>query len=43
MTALMIASKEIGVTTFIFEVAAPFDDETAERFANEIRPQVDAA
>lgn len=41
MTELMIAWKEIGVTNFIVEVAAPFDYETAERFANEIRPQVD--
>lgn len=43
MTELMIAWREIGVTSFIVEVAAPFDDETAERFASEIRPQVDAA
>ena len=43
MTELMIAWKEIGVTSFIVEIAAPFDDETAERFATEIRSQVDAA
>jgi alkanesulfonate monooxygenase SsuD/methylene tetrahydromethanopterin reductase-like flavin-dependent oxidoreductase (luciferase family) len=43
MTELMIAWKEIGVTNFIAEVAAPFDDETAERIASEIRPVVDAA
>jgi alkanesulfonate monooxygenase SsuD/methylene tetrahydromethanopterin reductase-like flavin-dependent oxidoreductase (luciferase family) len=43
ITELMIAWKGIGVTSFIIEVAAPFDDETAERFATEIRSQVDAA
>ncbi len=43
MTELMIAWKEIGVTDFIVEIAAPFDEETAERIATEIRPVVDAA
>lgn len=43
ITELMGAWKEIGVTSFIIEVAAPFDDETIERFAPKIRPQVDAA
>jgi alkanesulfonate monooxygenase SsuD/methylene tetrahydromethanopterin reductase-like flavin-dependent oxidoreductase (luciferase family) len=43
MTELMISWKEIGVTSFIVEVAAPFDEETAERFATEIRPAVDSA
>ena len=43
MTELMIAWKEIGVTSFIVEIAAPFDDETAEQFATEIRPLVDVA
>jgi len=40
---LMIAWKELGFGTFILEVASPFDDETAERFATEIRRQVDSA
>ena len=43
MTELMVAWKEIGVTHFIVEVAAPFDDETAARIATEIRPVVNAA
>lgn len=43
MTELMLAWKEIGVTHFIVEIAAPFDDETAERIAVEIRPSVDSA
>lgn len=43
MTELMIAWRDIGVSHFIVEVAAPFDDETAERFAREIRPVVEAA
>jgi hypothetical protein len=41
MTELMVAWKEIGVTHFIIQMAAPFDRETAERFANEIRPVVE--
>jgi len=43
MTELMLAWREIGVSHFILEVAAPFDDETAERFATQIRPHVEAA
>jgi alkanesulfonate monooxygenase SsuD/methylene tetrahydromethanopterin reductase-like flavin-dependent oxidoreductase (luciferase family) len=43
MTELMIQWKSIGVSTFIIETAAPFDDETAERFATQIRPDVVAA
>lgn len=43
MTELMIEWKRIGVTNFIIEIAAPFDDETAERFATEIRPAVESA
>ena len=42
ITELMIAWKEIGVSTFIIESAAPFDDETAERVATEIRSAVDS-
>lgn len=43
ITELMVAWKEIGVTNFIIEVAAPFDFETVERFADEIRPAVETA
>lgn len=43
ITELMIEWKRIGVTTFIIEVAAPFDSETAERFATQIRLQLEAA
>ena len=43
MTELMIAWKHMGISTFIVEIAAPFDDETAERIATDIRPTVDAA
>lgn len=43
ITELMIAWKEMGVTSFIVEVAAPFDDETAERMATEVRPQLETA
>ena len=43
ITELMIAWKDIGVTSFIIEIAAPFDDETAERFATEIRPLLESA
>lgn len=42
MTELMLAWRQIGVSHFIVEIAAPFDDETAERFAKEIRPLVEA-
>ena len=43
LTELMIDWKRIGVSTFIIEIAAPFDDETAERVATQIRPDVAAA
>jgi alkanesulfonate monooxygenase SsuD/methylene tetrahydromethanopterin reductase-like flavin-dependent oxidoreductase (luciferase family) len=42
MAELMIEWKRIGVTHFIAQVAAPFDDETAERMATEVRPLVTA-
>lgn len=41
MTGLMISWKALGSNTFIIETAAPFDEETAERFATEIRSVVD--
>lgn len=40
---LMVEWKGMGVTTFIIQTAAPFDDETAQRFATDIRADVDAA
>jgi alkanesulfonate monooxygenase SsuD/methylene tetrahydromethanopterin reductase-like flavin-dependent oxidoreductase (luciferase family) len=43
MTELMLAWKEIGVTSFIIEIAAPFDEESVHRFSTEIRPIVEAA
>ncbi len=42
ITELMIAWKDLGFGTFILQIASPFDDETAERFANQIRPLVDS-
>ncbi len=39
----MIELKPFGFHTFIGELAAPFDDETIERWINEVRPMVDAA
>jgi len=43
MTELMISWKALGFNTFIIQTAAPFDEETAERFATEVRPVVDRA
>jgi alkanesulfonate monooxygenase SsuD/methylene tetrahydromethanopterin reductase-like flavin-dependent oxidoreductase (luciferase family) len=43
MTELVVAWKGLGFSTFIIETAAPFDAETAEIFATEIRPVVDSA
>ena len=40
---LMVAWKEMGVSTFVIETAAPFDDETAQRMATSIRSDVTAA
>ena len=39
----MLAAKAIGFHTFIGELAAPYDQETLERWINEVRPMVDAA
>ena len=39
----MIDRKELGFHTFIAELAAPFDDETIERWIGEVKPMVDAA
>jgi alkanesulfonate monooxygenase SsuD/methylene tetrahydromethanopterin reductase-like flavin-dependent oxidoreductase (luciferase family) len=39
----MIERKALGFHTFIGELAAPFDDETIERWINEVKPMVDGA
>ncbi|HEY5488730.1 MAG TPA: LLM class flavin-dependent oxidoreductase, partial [Candidatus Limnocylindrales bacterium] len=39
----LIALKEIGFTEAIAEMAAPYDDETLERFIGEVKPLVDRA
>ncbi len=35
--------RELGFNTFIAEMAAPYDDETLERWIGEVRPMLDAA
>jgi alkanesulfonate monooxygenase SsuD/methylene tetrahydromethanopterin reductase-like flavin-dependent oxidoreductase (luciferase family) len=39
----MIERRELGFSTFLAEMAAPFDDETLERWIGEVKPMVDAA
>ena len=39
----MAARKAIGFHTFLGELAAPYDDETIERWITEVRPMVDGA
>jgi alkanesulfonate monooxygenase SsuD/methylene tetrahydromethanopterin reductase-like flavin-dependent oxidoreductase (luciferase family) len=39
----MIACRDIGFETFLAEMAAPYDDETLERWIGEVKPMVDAA
>ena len=39
----MIDRKALGFHTFIAELAAPFDDETIERWIGEVKPMVDGA
>ena len=39
----MIDRKALGFDTFIAELAAPFDDETIERWITEVKPMVDRA
>ena len=39
---LMIARRQIGFHTFIAEMAAPYDEETLERWIGEVKPMVDA-
>jgi alkanesulfonate monooxygenase SsuD/methylene tetrahydromethanopterin reductase-like flavin-dependent oxidoreductase (luciferase family) len=38
----MIACRDIGFATFLAEMAAPYDDETLERWIGEVKPVVDA-
>jgi alkanesulfonate monooxygenase SsuD/methylene tetrahydromethanopterin reductase-like flavin-dependent oxidoreductase (luciferase family) len=39
----MAERKALGFHTFLAELAAPYDDETLERWINEVRPMVDGA
>ena len=39
----MIDRKALGFHTFLAELAAPFDDETIERWIGEVKPMVDGA
>ncbi len=39
----MAEVKAIGFHTFLAEMAAPFDDETVDRWINEVRPMVDGS
>jgi alkanesulfonate monooxygenase SsuD/methylene tetrahydromethanopterin reductase-like flavin-dependent oxidoreductase (luciferase family) len=39
----MIERRELGFSTFLAEMAAPFDDETLERWIGEVKPMVDRA
>jgi alkanesulfonate monooxygenase SsuD/methylene tetrahydromethanopterin reductase-like flavin-dependent oxidoreductase (luciferase family) len=39
----MIERRALGFGTFIAELAAPFDDETIERWIGEVKPMVDGA
>ena len=37
----LLAYREIGINTFIPEIAAPYDDETLARLIGEVKPLVD--
>jgi alkanesulfonate monooxygenase SsuD/methylene tetrahydromethanopterin reductase-like flavin-dependent oxidoreductase (luciferase family) len=39
----MVERRELGFGTFLAELAAPYDDETLERWIGEVKPMVDAA
>ena len=39
----LIEARDLGFTEAIAELAAPFDDETIERFIGEVKPLVDGA
>ncbi len=43
IAAKMAEVKVLGFHTFLAELAAPFDDETLDRWINEVRPMVDGA
>jgi F420-dependent oxidoreductase-like protein len=43
VAARMIERRALGFTTFLAEMAAPFDDETLERWIGEVLPMVNAA
>ena len=43
IAAKMTDAKALGFNTFLAEMAAPFDDETFDRWINEVRPMVDSA
>jgi alkanesulfonate monooxygenase SsuD/methylene tetrahydromethanopterin reductase-like flavin-dependent oxidoreductase (luciferase family) len=38
----MIACRSIGFSTFLAEMAAPYDDETLQRWIGEVKPMVEA-
>ena len=38
----MIACRNVGFSTFLAEMAAPYDDETLERWIGEVKPMVEA-
>jgi alkanesulfonate monooxygenase SsuD/methylene tetrahydromethanopterin reductase-like flavin-dependent oxidoreductase (luciferase family) len=39
----MAGPKSLGFNTFLAELAAPYDEETLDRWINEVRPMVDGA
>ena len=39
----MAERKALGFHTFLVEMAAPYDEETLDRWINEVRPMVDGA
>lgn len=43
VAAKLIEARDLGFTEAIAELAAPYDDETMERFIGEVKPLVDAA
>lgn len=43
VSEMMRERKSLGFHTFIAEMAAPFDDETLERWIGEVRPMVDGS
>jgi alkanesulfonate monooxygenase SsuD/methylene tetrahydromethanopterin reductase-like flavin-dependent oxidoreductase (luciferase family) len=43
IAGMMVERRDLGFHTFIAEMAAPFDDETLDRWIGEVRPMVDSA